>query len=161
MLVKNSLGSSVEGRFWVQQLCVRAGGGEGSRGALVSALCRALVLPTEAGAWLGGVQCSQAGAFGSALEGRLQGLACLSSGRSHWENHPKPPPQSLAIRAAPPSLCGPAEGKCWIRIWPSASLCCGLMPLPGTGLCAPTGLVPTQASPCRACGQPRGLFPSL
>lgn len=47
MLVRNSLGSSVEGRFWVQQLCVRAGGGEGSRDALVSALCRALVLPTS------------------------------------------------------------------------------------------------------------------
>lgn len=53
MLVRNSLGSSVEGRFWVQQLCVRAGGGEGSRDALVSALGRALVLPTEAAAWLG------------------------------------------------------------------------------------------------------------
>lgn len=64
-------------------------------------------------------------------------------------------------RAALPRLCGPAEGKCWIRICTSDSLCSGLMPLLGNGLCAPTGLVPTQASPCTACGQPMGLFPSL
>lgn len=37
----------------MQQLCVRAGGGEGSRDALGSALCRALVLPTEVEVWLG------------------------------------------------------------------------------------------------------------
>lgn len=36
MLIKNTVDSSVEGRFWLQQLCVRAGGGGGSRDALVS-----------------------------------------------------------------------------------------------------------------------------